>query len=103
MVLNGIFCKVHKGTITDLGLESIIYCEDINKLMVLNSTALFIWKMLNEAEDCESELDISQITQHILHEYSLADAFQEDIHSDTCRIMKQFEEQGFIERITAER
>jgi hypothetical protein len=90
MKLNGIEICLQQINSEQIDGDFIIHNPVSKKIIQLNETSSFVWKMILELKDTNNNLTTSDIVLKILEVYDMSEAEKKDVFQDIERILNDF-------------
>ncbi|MDR0306217.1 MAG: PqqD family protein [Chitinispirillales bacterium] len=98
MKLNGIEVNIQQVNMEQVDGVFIIHDSVSKKVIQLNETSSFVWKMILEHERISDDLDLvtSHIVSKVLEVYEVPEDEKRDVFSDVEKILKDFLDTGLL-------
>ncbi len=82
--------------------EIVLYFKDIKKALVLNTTCSMIWKMIEQAQENDSELNDDTMATHIIEHFQLPETMRKTVKKDIYDLFQNLITEKVIHMTAAE-
>jgi len=97
--ISGLDYELIECEMTFIDDDCIVFSERTNKIMVLNSSGVVIWKYLVSASEKFESIDIQDIILELSKEFDLRDNNISSVYKDIEELIEQFIQEGFLNKL----
>ena len=88
--------SVSEYTIAHVNGNDILYSENLQKAMILNTTSAFIWDEVCKIHTQNRFIDYSEIQERVIGEFDISNIDDNIVLEDIHKTIQQFFNEGFL-------